>query len=294
MRTLSEIIIAKIFDNPLGRLYFGVPKGKKIYKITKSSSHYYTGEIAKNGMPVICTGNCRPNGKLAFWKWLETWKPIHLCWFYRRMGWKIPKYLIGADTGFESPSSTGDPSNQWTNPTNAYVSNNNRTYTNTYWAKQSYGGFGFSIPSGATIDGIEYDIEALENPTRGSTLVVGGLSWDAGSHNVTKNTSPLTTSETIKVLGGSTDTWGRTWSDTDFSNTNFRAYIGATASIYDAIQVDHIQVKVYYTEATGTNMKINISDTWKDIDSVLINIGDSWKEVTKIQQNIGDVWKDVF
>jgi len=44
----------------------------------------------------------------------------------------------------------------------------------------------------------------------------------------------------------------------------------------------------------GTNMKINIGDTFKDVDSLKINIGGTWKDVTKVQQNIGGVWKDVF
>ncbi|MEK0335811.1 MAG: hypothetical protein QQN41_00040 [Nitrosopumilus sp.] len=44
----------------------------------------------------------------------------------------------------------------------------------------------------------------------------------------------------------------------------------------------------------NTNMKINIGDTWKDVDSMQINIGDVWKDVVKVQQNIGDSWKDVF
>lgn len=48
------------------------------------------------------------------------------------------------------------------------------------------------------------------------------------------------------------------------------------------------------TPAVGTNMKINIGDTWKDVDSMKINIGDTWKDVVGIKQNIGDVWKDVF
>jgi hypothetical protein len=28
---------------------------------------------------------------------LRDWKPIPLCWLYRRMGWRIPRYLIGHD-----------------------------------------------------------------------------------------------------------------------------------------------------------------------------------------------------
>ena len=44
----------------------------------------------------------------------------------------------------------------------------------------------------------------------------------------------------------------------------------------------------------GTNIKINIGDTFKDVSEMKINIGDVWKPVVKVQQNIGDVWKTVF
>ena len=33
-------------------------------------------------------------------KILLNWKPIHLCWWFRKHGWKIPKYFIGADYDF--------------------------------------------------------------------------------------------------------------------------------------------------------------------------------------------------
>jgi hypothetical protein len=44
----------------------------------------------------------------------------------------------------------------------------------------------------------------------------------------------------------------------------------------------------------GTNIKINIGDTFKDVSEMKINIGDAWKAVTKVQINIGDAWKTVF
>ena len=49
-----------------------------------------------------------------------------------------------------------------------------------------------------------------------------------------------------------------------------------------------------YSAVVETNMKVKISDTFKDVDSLQINIGDTWKDVVAVQQNIGDVWKDVF
>jgi hypothetical protein len=44
----------------------------------------------------------------------------------------------------------------------------------------------------------------------------------------------------------------------------------------------------------GTNIKINIGDIFKDVDSLKINIGGVWKDVVSAELNIGGVWKNVF
>jgi len=31
-----------------------------------------------------------------FKQWFRDWKPIHLCWWFRKHGWRVPKYLIGS------------------------------------------------------------------------------------------------------------------------------------------------------------------------------------------------------
>ena len=50
-----------------------------------------------------------------------------------------------------------------------------------------------------------------------------------------------------------------------------------------------------YTEgAAGTNIKINIGDTFKDVSEMKINVGDTWKTVAEVKQNVGDAWKTVF
>jgi len=55
------------------------------------------------------------------------------------------------------------------------------------------------------------------------------------------------------------------------------------------------EVRITYTVSEGgTNMQLNIGDTWKTVAGAQINIGDSWKPVTKMQINIGDVWKTIF
>lgn len=50
----------------------------------------------------------------------------------------------------------------------------------------------------------------------------------------------------------------------------------------------------YEAVATGTNMKINIGDSWKDVSGIKINVGDSWKTVSGAKVNIGDTWKTIF
>jgi len=60
---------------------------------------------------------------------------------------------------------------------------------------------------------------------------------------------------------------------------------------------DATDLLVYIYEgpaAVGTNMKINIGDTWKDVESMKINIGDEWKDVESVKINIGDAWKTVY
>ena len=46
--------------------------------------------------------------------------------------------------------------------------------------------------------------------------------------------------------------------------------------------------------STGTNMQINIGDSWKSVDGMQINIGDTWKAVASAKLNIGDSWKTIF
>lgn len=60
---------------------------------------------------------------------------------------------------------------------------------------------------------------------------------------------------------------------------------------------DNTTVSIYCTysaAAAGTNMQMNIGDTWKEIASAKINIGDAWKAVASARINIGDSWKTIF
>ncbi len=149
------------------------------------------------------------------------------------------------DTGLKSPSATGEDHNQWSTPSSAYASNNDYAFEDTLNHKQDYYNFTFGIPSGATINGIEVKLEAKDQEI--ATGVIGvELSHNGGTTYTSsgKDTGTLTGSDAVYTLGGSSDTWGRSWSDTEFSNTNFRLRVNAD-TLY--LWLDHVQAKVYYT-----------------------------------------------
>ena len=63
--------------------------------------------------------------------------------------------------------------------------------------------------------------------------ILVSLSWNGGTNfTSTKTTGALNYWGDDKTLGGSTDTWGRSWSYTEFSNTNFRVRIESTYPKY--------------------------------------------------------------
>jgi hypothetical protein len=76
------------------------------------------------------------------------------------------------------------------------------------------------------------------------------LSWDGGNTwTAVKQTSTLSSSSSSsRTLGSSSDTWGRTWSVSDFSNANFRIRITNTASNTSRnFRLDFAGVRVTYT-----------------------------------------------
>ena len=166
-----------------------------------------------------------------------------------------------ADTGFKNPTAIATP-NEWLNPSNAFSSND--AYTNNDFEdafEQGYITFTFGLPSGATIDGIEVQVEAREgtDPTSKAGIL---LSWNAGTnYTARKDTPGLSGTDAYYTLGGSTDTWGRTWIDTELNDTNFKLKLYAVSPGFEEILVDHIQVKVYYTEATTTSTTSSTSTT---------------------------------
>ncbi len=163
-------------------------------------------------------------------------------------------FVLAADTSWQAPTTTGSPSNEWTDPSNAFSSDNTYATATNDNDDQSYGGFGFSIPAGSIIDGISVEVDAMVVGGVGTWQVQVRLSPNGGSTWTSGQSTPnLTTTETTYTLGSSSDTWGRTWDPTELSNDNFRLEIRAnrTSGSGGGILVDQIRVRVTYRTIDG-------------------------------------------
>lgn len=115
--------------------------------------------------------------------------------------------------------------------------------------------FGFTIPSIATVDGIEViigdrasaEIGGLSGPVTDSAIriVKGGV---IGSANKSEGASwPIATTETV-TFGSSTDLWGETWTPADINSSSFGVVISAQGGGTNAAPVvDYISITVHYS-----------------------------------------------
>jgi predicted ribosomally synthesized peptide with SipW-like signal peptide len=128
-------------------------------------------------------------------------------------------------------------------------SNTNTACNDSGKDRHLYYNYGFSVPAGATINGIQVRLDAWADSTTGSPFLCVELSWDGGTTwTATKQTATLTTGQLTYTLGAANDTWGRTWAATEFANASFRVRITSVASnISRDHRLDWAAVQVTYT-----------------------------------------------
>jgi hypothetical protein len=170
-------------------------------------------------------------------------------------------------TGYLAPtsqaaqtSSAGDNNGFQTNPANALNDNSvfavdtnsgtnkNTSCTNAGKDKHNFFNYNFSLPPTAAIQGIAVRLDARADATAGAPSMCVQISWDGGATWTTaKQTSTLTTSEVTYTLGGTADTWGRTWAPANFTNANFRVrVIDVSSNNTRDFSLDYIAVNVTY------------------------------------------------
>ena len=137
------------------------------------------------------------------------------------------------------------------------------------------------------INGTNYDLIH----THGSWLTHTG----SGAQNFAVDWSVLSGDIVAISWGGGVDNAGcDTGNDGTGEYRNGPGEITGTVAISSYPSTNRA-ISIYATGTTDTlPIKINIGDSWKDVDAMKINIGDSWKDVVSVKQNISDTWKTVF
>jgi hypothetical protein len=154
--------------------------------------------------------------------------------------------LIGTNPDFFWPTSN---SGSWINGAFAYDQTDGTYATTSSVSNHSYANHGFIIPGVNVVSGVEVVLE-LSGTTAAGTVDVQ-LSWDGGTSWTSAKTTPtLTTADAVRVLGSTSDLWGRSWTPGEFSNANFAVRVGGNPSS-NTIRLDAIQVRVYHVSGGG-------------------------------------------
>ena len=165
-----------------------------------------------------------------------------------------------ASVGPKSPTAASGTS--WTNPTNVEANDGSyATYTvpisSDGFAFGNYlnvTGFGFSIPAGATINGVVVDVWGHAAVNSQIEVNAQLLKASVGSGS-SKTTTTLTTSDVDYTLGDSANLWGTTLSQSDVNNSGFGVRIrgGNQDTSTHVLSVDYVSITVYYTPAAKGN-----------------------------------------
>lgn len=162
----------------------------------------------------------------------------------------------------------GSPSYSWSNTGNVFSSNNvyatcdgisdgpSPAYTN----RLRITGFGFSIPTDATVNGVLAEVE-LKATAQGNTAVsvvasdyeVKIVKANVAAGNNKATLADITITDTYRSYGGASDTWGTTLTPSDINNSTFGVqWAGQFEEDNEStIYIDHVRITVYYTEAGG-------------------------------------------
>lgn len=157
------------------------------------------------------------------------------------------------NTGLRRPTANHGP-NGWTNPEGAW--DNGGAFASGEDGKlQGYGDFGFSIPGGSVISGIEVRVKARS--TDDGCEIGVATSWDDGSSWTTKKLQALTGGFVSPfVLGGPNDDWGHAWLPGQLADGKFVVRVsdedpGVECEDNARTDLDALTVIVYYSTAAS-------------------------------------------
>lgn len=187
--------------------------------------------------------------------------------------YSVAVYLTSAsgagsfNTGVTQAGSGGDNGASWSNPTNVTGSSGFATAT----TSGPHGGptstlfsdtYGFSIPTTATIVGVQVSI--TRTGTSGTDLDNTVQLLVSGSAAGTNKASGAAWNTVATVTyGGPTDTWGLTLTPAQVNATNFGVTLTAIGGLGDSIGAQNFQVTIYY--ATAGSCTLTMHDSFNNI-----------------------------
>lgn len=230
-------------------------KSKKIDNevIEKRTQSSITTKIGENSYAT------KSFGRLLFYKETDEWLDVNYATTtikeFRKQTKNKFSFIskVFADTAVDDASSHGRTYNLWNNPQYAYGGSTNlRATEGTQNQKEDYYGYNFSAVSG-TIDGIVAEVEARYGSggiPSGSAIIGCELTWDGGSNWTSSgyDTGALSSSDSVKTLGGASLDWGHSWVVSEMATDKFGLYINADSMRQSTdSEVDQIDVTIYYT-----------------------------------------------
>jgi hypothetical protein len=154
--------------------------------------------------------------------------------------------VVSAPVSLDKAPTLSVAGGQFTNPDYAFSQNSVYATVSDTSKTQKYGSFGFNIPAGKTITGIQV---TMTGHCSGKTAnLTASLSWDGGTTFTTTELSGdfNSGSDITLSVGGNTDTWGRTWSYTDFSNLVLKLVATGSMNGSHDFNIDYVHVTVFY------------------------------------------------
>lgn len=182
--------------------------------------------------------------------------------------WIVVYWTDAGSCDYQDPATSSGTN--WSNPDSAFLSDDQKAkYANAGQNNMFATNFSIGAPTDATIDSIVVTVEgngAGNSP--GSRAIVVGLTKDGSSEagdevsqNMDKNTD-----NTYTLHGSTNDLWNTTWTAAEINSANFGVTLNKSSTSTDEIRIDHIRVKVCWTEAgesgaSGRRRKILLGDT---------------------------------
>lgn len=250
-----------------------------------------------NSITVYEISDDDPNGVVVFDGYIESWQAdfggndsVKVRCISN--GADMDDYIArtsSADTGFLSPTTTPAPTtyNDWTSPNNAFAEDGVFTSVIAGFSLiQGYGGFGFSIPAGSIITGIELKFKGKTSVVHAGYDIKVRLGKWPSSHAI-YNVN-LTTSNAEYTIGSSSDLHGITWAVADLADSVYFVAFECPSFDGSTLSVDSVKVKVHYTPNTTTASFSNVDPSSGMLEPVLTNYASQGGDVTYTAPSIDD------